>query len=133
MCDYFSKNRHKGYLKCHLIFVCKYRKKILHGTLDVSVKRFIYDIASKSDFTVEMLETDKDHVHLLIQYPPTISVSSIVRRLKQESTWNMWLSHPGILRKTYWKEHTLWTDGYFACSTGDVSSDIIREYIANQG
>lgn len=133
MRNYFSKNRHKGCLKCHLIFVCKYRRRILCGALEESVKKSMSDIADKSDFAIEMMETAKDHIHLLIQYPPTLSVSSIVRRLKQESTWDMWLSYPDMLRKTYWKEHTLWTDGYFACSTGDVSSDIVRDYIANQG
>lgn len=133
MRNYFSKNRHKGYLKCHMIFVCKYRRRILYGALEDSVKQSMSDIADKSDFTIEMMETDKDHVHLLIQYPPTLSVSSIVRRLKQESTWDMWSLFPNMLRKVYWKERTLWTDGYFACSTGDVSSDIIRDYIANQG
>ena len=87
MC-YFSQNRHKFYLKCHMIFVCKYRKLLIN----VNVREFILStfkqIEEKSDFENEIMETDKDHIHLLINYPPTVSVSSIARRLKQISNPN---------------------------------------------
>ena len=75
------------------------------------------------------METDKDHVHILLEYSPKISVSDIVRQLKQYSTYQMWNYHKEYLSNQYWKNKILWSDGYFACSIGQV----IKKYIQNQG
>ena len=79
------------------------------------------------------METDKDHVHILLEYSPKISVSDIVRQLKQYSTYQMWNYHKEYLSNQYWKNKILWSDGYFACSIGQVSQEIIKKYIQNQG
>ena len=80
------------------------------------------------------METDKDHIHLLIDYAPKVSVLQIVRRLKQETTFELWKVHESYLKKHFWKERTFWSDGYFACSIGEGTSyDTIQEYIKNQG
>ena len=71
------------------------------------------------------METDKDHVHMLLKYSPNVSVSDIVKQLKQYSTYQMWKSHKGYLSKQYWKHQTLWADGYFVCSIGQVSQETI--------
>jgi putative transposase len=131
--NYVSTNRAKHYLKCHLIFVCKYRKAILVGQLNDDVKRIFESIASKSDFDIEVMETDRDHIHFLIRYIPGLSISQIVRRLKQESTRQIWLLHPNWLRKQYWYQRILWSDGYFACSIGEASPETVRQYILSQG
>ena len=78
-------------------------------------------------------KTDKDHIHLLVSYPPKVSISSIVRKLKQESTITLWKYFPVFLSKHFWKEHTFWSDGYFACSIGEANPETIRRYIENQG
>ncbi len=130
---YSSTNRSKHYLKCHLIFVCKYRKKLLTGTINQNIKAIFLAIAEKSDFKldfeIEVMETDIDHVHFLIRYIPRLSVSQILRRLKQESTRQLWLLHPQTLPKHYWYRKLLWSDGYFVCSIGEASPDTIRQYI----
>ena len=87
---YHSRGRHKWYLKCHLIFVCKYRKQLLEGTMQEIIKEIFSIIEHRSDFNIDIMETDKDHIHLLISYPPNIAVTSIARRLKQESTREVW-------------------------------------------
>ncbi len=133
MNDYISHNRHKYYLKCHLIFVCKYRKKLLLNDVDIFVKNVFQRIANESDFCIDIMETDKDHIHLLVSYPPNIAVSSIVKRLKQISTNSLWKVYHSFLRRHFWKEHTFWSDGYFVCSIGEAHPDTIRNYIANQG
>lgn len=79
------------------------------------------------------METDKDHVHILLSYKPDVKVSIIVKELKQYSAYQMWLHHSDILQTLYWKKETLWSDGYFACSIGQVSQDIIEKYIQNHG
>ena len=131
--NYTSKNRHKYYLKCHLIFDCKYRKPLLQYGLDIVVKQLFQKISESSEFSIDIMETDKDHIHLLISYPPSISVTSIVRKLKQESVHHLWLHYYSFLKKEFWKEHTFWSDGYFVCSIGEANPDTIRKYIENQG
>ncbi len=131
--NYISTNRSKHYLKCHLIFVCKYRKKLLVGDLDNDMKSIMQPITSKSDFEIEVFESDVDHIHFLIRYIPRLSVTSIVRKLKQESTIAIWQNHKNILSKNFWKEHTFWSDGYFVCSIGEASPDTVRQYILSQG
>ena len=79
------------------------------------------------------METDKEHIHMLISYPPNISISSIVRRLKQCSTLSLWKQFPIMLTKQFWKEHTFCIDGYFVCSIGEANPNTVRKYIENQG
>lgn len=75
----------------------------------------------------------KINIHLLVSYPPKVSITSIVRKLKQESTTTLWKCFPVYLSKYFWKEHTFWSDGYFACSIGEASPETIRKYIENLG
>lgn len=131
--NYISTNRSKHYLKCHLIFVCKYRKQMLVGQLNDDIKQIFQSIANGSEFEIEVMETDKDHVHFLIRYIPRLSISQIVRRLKQESTRQLWLLHSNTLRQYYWYRKILWSDGYFVCSIGEASPETIRQYILTQG
>lgn len=67
------------------------------------------------------METDKDHIHILLEYKPTMAVSIIVKQLKQYTTFHIWERYRNILSKYYWKKQILWSDGYFACSIGQVS------------
>ena len=131
--NYVSTNRSKHYLKCHLIFVCKYRKKLFIDALDNDMKAIMQSIASHSDFEIEVFESDIDQIHFLIRYIPRLSVTSIVRKWKQESTVAIWKLHKNILSKNFWKEHTFWSDGYFVCSIGEASPETVRQYILSQG
>ena len=100
--NYISTNRLKHYLKCHLIFVCKYRKKLLVGQLKDDMRSFLLNITSNSDFEIEVFESDLDHIHFLIRYIPRVSITSIVRKLKQESTYYIWRSpHRSFLFKHF--------------------------------
>jgi len=73
----------------HLIFVCKYRKKLL-AKFGNQIKKILKDIAEEKDFEIIEMEVDKDHIHLLVNYNPTQSVLEIVRLLKQMSTYRIW-------------------------------------------
>jgi len=101
--------------------------------IDAKVKDIFKRIESNSEFLIDIMETDKDHIHLLVSYSPKVSISSIVRKLKQESTIGLWEYFPVYLSKYFWKEHTFWSDGYFACSIGEANPETIRIYIENQG
>ena len=131
--NYASNSHCKYYLKVHLIFVTKYRKNLLVNGLDTWIKSEFEYISNGCDFSIDIMETDKNHIHLLVSYPPSISVSSIVRKLKQKSTVDIWKHFHTIMRLEFWKENTFWSDGYFACSIGEASPETIRKYIENQG
>ncbi|MGV8146233.1 MAG: IS200/IS605 family transposase [Alkaliphilus sp.] len=129
---YISKNHSKFLLTCHLIFVCKYRKKLLIR-LSVRIKELIITISEKHNFKIVEIETDEDHIHLLISYKPKQSILEIVRHLKQQTTFYIWKEQEDYLEKHFWKERTFWSDGYFACSVGNVSQATIQKYIKSQG
>jgi putative transposase len=82
--NYITTNRSKHYLKIHLIFVCKYRKPLLIGNLNEDMKTILENITNNSDFSIEVMESDINHIHFLIRYIPRLSVSSIVRKLNQK-------------------------------------------------
>ena len=130
--NYKSKNHSKFILTYHIIFVCKYRKKLLikYGE---DVKQIMYDISKRYDFDIKEMEVDKDHIHMMISSVPKISPLQIVRVLKQQSTIQMWRRYASELKKQYWKENTFWTDGYFCSTIGEVSSKTLKHYIQNQG
>lgn len=129
---YHSKNHRKFKLFCHLIFSTKYRRNLFS---DNSLKWTLKNILEKTekDFKIIQYETDKNHIHFLIDYDPKISVTQIVRHLKQITTFYIWRNHPIFLNKFYWKEKTLWADGYFVCSIGESNPETIKRYIENQG
>lgn len=127
--NYKSKNHSKFILTYHIIFVCKYRKKLLikYGE---DVKQIMYDISKRYDFDIKEMEVDKDHIHMMISSVPKISPLQIVRVLKQQSTIQMWRRYSSELKK---QENTFWTDGYFCSMIGEVSSKTLKHYIQNQG
>lgn len=132
---YKSKNHSKFSLKAHLVFVTKYRKPLLKNNLIVNQLRLkLADIEARSDFNIELAEVDKDHIHILMDYEPKVSILQIVRRLKQETTFTLWRLFEEKLRKHYYKERTFWSDGYFVCSIGvGASYETIQKYISSQG
>ncbi len=130
---YYSKDSCKFLLQYHLIFVCKYRKKLLVGSLNDDMISKMLEISEKYDFEIRTLQSDVDHIHFLISSTPQISISQIVRVLKQESTIFIWKKYGIFLSKHFWKEHTFWSDGYFVSTIGDVSQETLKKYIEEQG
>ena len=117
-------------LHVHLVFVTKYRKKIF----DTDAIHRLRSIFTKvcGDFEAELVEIngEVDHVHLLVNYPPKHSVSSLVNSLKGVSSRLLRLERPD-LEPRYWKD-VLWSPSYFAASCGGAPIGILRQYIAQQ-
>ena len=130
---YNRHNRQKYSLKVHIVIVTKYRKQLLKGSIADDVKQEILDIANTRGYEIIAIETDKDHIHFLLSYDTTDRVSDIVKIVKQETTYHLWQKYSSVLSKQYWKEKTFWSDGYFACSIGEVSSATMQKYIESQG
>ena len=130
---YNRHNRRKYSLKVHIVLVTKYRKKLLKGSITDDVKQKIFDIANTRGYEIIAMEADKDHMHFLISYDTTDRVCDIVKIVKQETTYYLWQKYGSFLSKQYWKKRIFWSDGYFACSIGEVSSATIQKYIESQG
>ena len=130
---YHRHNRRKYSLKVHIVLVTKYRKQLLKGSIADDVKQKIFDIANTRGYEIIAMEADKDHMHFLISYDTTDMVCDIVKIVKQETTYYLWQKYGSFLSKQYWKKRIFWSDGYFACSIGEVSSATIQKYIESQG
>lgn len=125
------KNRHSAYnLHVHLVFVTKYRKKVLADNHRQYFKEVVAEICK--DFGAELKECngEGDHVHMLIQYPPTVQLSKMVNNLKSVTSRRMRANFID-LRAAYDKP-VLWSRSYFAGSCGGAPLEIIKQYIQNQ-
>jgi len=132
--EYYRGHHNKYRLTIHLIFVAKYRKKLFVSRYIVEdIKQILHDVSLSKGWKIIEMETDKDHVHILLDYKTTDCVSDIVKVLKMATTNMMWRKYTNFMKKNFWKEHTLWSDGYFACSIGEASRETIQRYIQNQG
>ena len=131
--NYNRHNRRKYSLKVHIVLVTKYRKQLLQGSIADDVKQKILDIANTRGYEIIAMETDKDHIHFLLSYDATDRVCDIVKIVKQETTYYLWQKYNSVLSKQYWKKKIFWSDGYFACSIGEVSSATIQKYVESQG
>ncbi|MBR0518311.1 IS200/IS605 family transposase [bacterium] len=130
---YNSQNRHKYSLKVHIILVTKYRKQLLKGNLAEYIKIIIFDLSKNKNLEIIAMETDKDHIHILLSYNTTDRICDIVKIIKQRTTYYLWQKYNILLSKHYWKKNIFWSEGYFACSIGEVSSATITKYIEEQG
>ncbi len=118
-------------LHVHLVFVTKYRrnvfnKQILHDLNEIFLK--VCD-----DFEAELIEFDgeDDHVHLLINYPPKVSISTLVNSLKGVSSRMIRKKDYALIKQKLWG-NALWSPSYFAGSCGGAPIDIVRQYIEQQ-
>ncbi len=108
---------------------------MLIGDIDKNIKNIIREIEANSDFSIIEMETDIDHIHLMIQYIPRLSISSIVNRIKSITTKKIWKLHKEYLKKHFWKEKTFSHREckHKVCSIGEASPETIQNYIRNQG
>lgn len=128
----YRKTAHSVYdLKYHIVWITKYRKPILRGEIGKRVRELIRQTCASLEVYIVKGHVAKDHVHLLVSVPPNIAVSELVKRLKGRSS-RLMLEEFGELRKIYWGRH-LWARGYFVASSGNVTDEIIAEYIEKQG
>lgn len=131
---YKSKSHCMFLLKYHLILTVKYRHKLLIDfNLSNSLKEYIKQIARDYDFDVEVMEVDKNHIHLLLELKPAQCVAEIVKIIKSITTKQLWVNYSYLLQKKLWGSRSFWTSGYFICTTGDASTETIKKYIENQG
>ena len=117
-------------LEYHIVWTTKYRYRVLTGRIAERCREIIRQSCNRMGINIMKGNIGKDHVHILVSCPPNISVSKIVQELKGRTSRVM-LSEYKELRRRYWGQH-LWAVGYFCRSVGDVSKEVVKEYIENQ-
>jgi len=113
-----------------LVFVTKYRKHVFtKEALDV-LRPIFEKVCTDFEAVLNEMDGEDDHVHLLLNYPPKVALSTLVNSLKGVSSRRLRQQFPAIARR-YWKG-VLWSPSYFAASCGGAPLSIIKEYIQNQ-
>jgi len=120
----------KSDLKVHLIWVPKYRKRVLTGAVAIRTRDLLRQIAVEHDIEVISGKVAPDHVHIFIAYKPTESISKIVQWLKGTSSRVLFTEFPHI-KKQFWGRH-FWARGYCAVSSGNITDEMIQRYIDEQ-
>ncbi|MBU0494692.1 MAG: IS200/IS605 family transposase [Chloroflexi bacterium] len=127
----YRKTAHSVYdLKYHVVWITKYRKPVLRGEIAVRLRELVRQTCASLDVYVLSGHVAADHVHLLVSVPPQVSVSDLMQRVKGRSSRKL-LQEFNELRRQFWGKH-LWARGYFAASSGNVTDDIIQQYIESQ-
>lgn len=132
--EYRSNGHSKFLLRYHLILVCEYRLSILAANnISSDIKKLSEEIASRHEVSICYVESDKDHIHYMIETKPNTNIANFVKTLKSYTTYHIWRKYRAYLSKRFWNERTFWSDGYFIASIGEVSATTLRGYIENQG
>lgn len=114
----------------HVVWVPKYRFRILEGALAQELRACIRIFSEQSHCEIVELNIQRDHVHLIIMVPPKISISELMGRLKGRSAIRLLKQHPEIRKRRYWGNH-FWAPGYCVDTVG-LDSEMIRRYVRYQ-
>ncbi|MDR2938879.1 MAG: IS200/IS605 family transposase [Clostridiales bacterium] len=127
----YRKTSHATYdLKYHIVWITKYRKLVLNGKIGDRTRELVRQVCKTNEVEILAGHVGKDHIHLLVSVPPHLSVSKLVQYIKGYTSRKLLLEHKE-LQKQYWGNH-LWARGYFAATTGNITDEIIMQYIQNQ-
>ena len=129
----YIKSGHGTYrLQYHIVWVCKYRRRILKPGVCAYLKKVLQGLLqSMPGVKLETIGFDQDHLHMVMIIPPKYAISAVMAKLKSQSasilrkkfTW---------LAKVYWKENIIWSPGYFVSSVG-IDEATIKHYVEYQG
>ena len=127
----YRRGAHTVYdLKYHVVWVTKYRYKVLKGDIATRTRDVIREICQAREIIILKGHVSYDHVHLMVSAAPRMSVAQLVQYIKGKSSLQLQREYP-ILKKRYWGQH-LWARGYFVASSGTVTDELIKAYIGQQ-
>ena len=127
MSDYRYGNHTVSRLSVHLVWVTKYRYKVLTGDIQQRCRELLIQVCDTEDVRILSGVVSKDHIHMQIEYPPSLAISDLVKRLKGRSSRLLQREY-SELQKRYWGKH-LWGIGYGAWSTGNITEEVVEEYL----
>ena len=114
-------------LQVHIVWVTKYRYHVLKGDVQKRCRDLIVQVCDAEDIRILKGVVSKDHVHMHIEYPPNLSISDIVKKLKGRTSRKLQMEFKE-LSKRYWGKH-FWAIGYGVWSTGNVTQEMVDEYL----
>ena len=127
----YRKGSHTIYdISYNIVWITKYRKPVFVGHIATRCRELIRQVCKVQEVKIIKGHVSKDHIHLFVSVPPTLSVSKIVQLMKGSSSRKL-LFEDKNLNKQYWGQH-LWVRGYFVASSGNITDEMIKEYIENQ-
>ena len=118
-------------LTVHIIFVTKYRRKVLTDPMLTSLEKYFTEILAKWDSEMVEFNGASDHVHLLVGTKPDKRISDLIANLKSTGCKMLWQDYP-VLSDTYWGKKVLWTPSYFVASCGGVTIEELEKYVKAQ-
>lgn len=130
MKKYWSGSHTKHRLMYHLVWIPKYRKRMLQGSVARRVEELLRQCAEVNEWCIDELNVQIDHVHMLVQLKPSVSVSKAVQLFKGGSSRVIRAEFPE-LEEFLWGD-SFWSDGYFAETIGKCDEEIIKNYVKNQ-
>jgi len=116
-----------SWLTAHIVWVTKYRYKVLEGDIQKRCRELVKQICDVEDIRILKGVVSKDHVHIHIEYRPSLNISDIVKRLKGRTSRRLQEEYPA-LSKRYWGRH-FWAIGYGVWSTGNITDAMVEEYL----
>lgn len=129
--DGYRSGSHTVYrLHYHFIFIPKYRKPVLRNEVGHRVRELVREICRSRDIIIVKGHIRPDHIHLLLSVPPKYSPSQVIQAIKGKTSHHL-LQDFRTLRREFWGRH-FWARGYFVASSGNVTDEVIAEYIENQ-
>ena len=124
----FRKSSHTvSWLSVHIVWVTKYRYHVLKGDVQVRCRDLLVQICNSENVKILKGVVSKDHVHMHIEYPPSLSISNLVKRLKGRTSVMLQKEFPELGKK-YWGRH-FWAVGFGAWSTGNITDEMVQEYL----
>ena len=126
----YEKGKHcVFYHRYHVVWITKYRFKVLKGAIAERVREIIRQVCAEQDVQIISGVLSSDHVHMFVSIPPKLSVSDFMRKVKGRSSHKVQMEFPQ-LRKRYWGRH-FWGRGYFSTTSGVITDDVILQYLEN--
>ena len=125
--DYQNASHVKYDIKYHIVWITKYRYKILNNDIGQRLKLLLIQTCQSRGVTIISGHIAKDHIHILVSCPPSLAPAKIVQYLKGRSSRILQEEYPH-LRKRFWGQH-LWARGYFCATVGAITDEMIKEYI----
>ena len=114
----------------HLVWVTKYRYKVFDKVKGEKCRNLIREICRTNDVDILSGHVSSDHVHICVSVPPHLSISKLMQYIKGKTSRRLQIEVPEIKRR-YWGRH-IWARGYFSATVGELSDEIIKNYIENQ-
>ena len=127
MVNYRINSHSISLLSAHIVWVTKYRYHVLKGDVQSRCRDLIIQICNSENVKILKGVVSKDHIHRHIEYPPSISISVLVKKLKGRTSHYIQSEFPE-LKKQYWGQH-FWGIGYGVWSTGNITNEIVQEYL----